>query len=171
MKFGHRPLHISKMPPRTPKKHPYSCCTRKFDPEKCGRVNCQLGLGLFSLYFIHVFVSLLFSVVKGNLQWNGRWNVVDMNIFEIPRNPEIPDNHFWKSGNPGQICTKSRNPARFVLGFPKSWKSRTLFWVVKCPSLSWTASKLKIYLRQTYHISDFIVFQSFLMEFISFTTI
>ena len=54
-------------------------------------------------------------------------------ISEIPGNPEIPDNHLWKSGNPGQTCTKSRNPDQF-LGFPKSWKSRKLFWEMKCPS-------------------------------------
>ena len=49
-----------------------------------------------------ILITFLFSVVKkGNPLWNGRWNVVDSNIFEIPGNPEILDNHYWKSGNPG----------------------------------------------------------------------
>ena len=66
---------------------------------------------------------------------NARWNFVDLNVLEIPGNPEILDKNFRKSGNLCQICTKSRNPGQFFLGFPKSGKSRTLFWVVKCPSI------------------------------------
>ena len=65
---------------------------------------------------------------------NARWNFVDLNVLEIPGNPEILDKNFRKSENLCQICTRSRNPGQFFLGFPKSGKSRTLFWVVKCPS-------------------------------------
>ena len=72
---------------------------------------------------------------------NARWNFVDLNVLEIPGNPEILDKNFRKSGNLCQICTKSRNPGQFFLGFPKSGKSRTLFWVVKCPSLPGVAKR------------------------------
>ena len=76
-----------------------------------------------------------FRPCRWNLQWNAGWNVVDLNVLEIPGNPEILDNNFRKSGDLSQICTKSRNPGQFFLGFPKSGKSRTLFWVVICPSM------------------------------------
>ena len=70
----------------------YLYCTRKCDLEKYGLVNFQLGLGLLLLCFTYFFVSLLSSVVKGNLLWNGRWNAVDMNSLEISESPEIPGN-------------------------------------------------------------------------------
>ena len=86
----------------------------------------------FFLCVSHVF--LLLCCTRWNLLWNARWNAVGLKVLEIPGNPEIPDKNFRKSGNLGQICTKSHNPGRIFFGFLKSVKPRKLFWVVKRPS-------------------------------------
>ena len=66
------------------------------------------------------------------LLWSATWNVVDLNVLEIPGNPEVLDNHFGNSEISVKLheIPKSRS---IFLGFPKSGKSHTLSWVVKYP--------------------------------------
>ena len=88
------------------------------------------GIHQSGFYLCFRFCALLCGSLK-RIYCGFRGGILSLSPFW---KSEILDNYVRKSRNRGQICTKSRKPGRFLLGFLKSWKSRTLFWVLKSPS-------------------------------------